>query len=80
MESSSNKTVTIRRRLASLTAILNYAYAELDLDKRNPFRSHDLQSKGNDSLKRGVFTNDNSSQDMARESSQLRQIFSASIG
>ena len=70
----------IRGRLFSLTAMLNYAYAELDLDKRNPFRSHDLQSKGNDSLKRGVFTNDNSSQDMARESSQLRQTFSASIG
>ena len=37
LESSSNKKGTIRRRLASLTAILNYAYAELDLDKRNPF-------------------------------------------
>ena len=70
----------IRGRFSSLTAMLNYAYAELDLDKRNPFRSHDLQSKGNDSLKRGVFTNDNSSRDTTGQSCQLGQIFSASIG
>ena len=37
LEMIGNKTVTIRRRINSLSAILNYAYAELDLDKRNPF-------------------------------------------
>ena len=31
-----NKTATIRRRVNSIAAILNYAYAELDLEKRNP--------------------------------------------
>ena len=37
LEIKGNKTATIRRRINSLSAILNYAYAELDLDKRNPF-------------------------------------------
>ena len=55
---SSNKTGTIRRRLTSLTAIFNYAYAELDLDKRNPFSRMIIKGEGEDSLKRGVFTND----------------------
>ena len=36
LEMKGNKTATIRRRINSLSAILNYAYAELDLDKRNP--------------------------------------------
>jgi integrase len=58
LENSSNKTATIRRRLASLTAIFNYAYAELDLDKRNPFSRMIIKGEGNDSLKRGVFTNE----------------------
>ena len=58
LESSSNKTGTIRRRLASLTAIFNYAYAELDLDKRNPFSRMIIRGEGDDRLKRGVFTND----------------------
>ena len=57
LENSSNKTATIRRRLASLTAIFNYAYAELDLDKKNPFSRMIIKGEGNDSLKRGVFTN-----------------------
>ena len=32
-----NKTATVRRRINSMSAILNYAYSELDVDKRNPF-------------------------------------------
>jgi integrase len=55
---SSNKTGTIRRRLTSLTAIFNYAYAELDLDKRNPFSRMIIKGEGEDSLQRGVFSND----------------------
>ena len=51
-----NKTATIRRRLNSLSAILSYAYAELDLEKRNPFSRLFIQAEGEDSLKRGVFT------------------------
>ncbi len=35
LEISGNKTATIRRRKNSLSTILNYAYAELELDKRN---------------------------------------------
>ena len=58
LEKSNNKTGTIRRRLTSLTAIFNYAYAELDLDKRNPFSRMIIKGEGEDSLKRGVFSND----------------------
>ena len=53
-----NKTATIRRRINSLSAIINYAYAELDLDKRNPFSRMIIKAEGDDSTKRGVFTND----------------------
>ena len=53
-----NKTATIRRRINSLSAILNYAYAELDLDKRNPFSRLIIKAEGEDSHKRGTFTPD----------------------
>ena len=53
-----NKTATIRRRIDSLSAILNYAYSELDLDKRNPFTRLMIQGEGEDKHKRGTFTND----------------------
>ncbi|MFL2774734.1 MAG: DUF6538 domain-containing protein [Paracoccaceae bacterium] len=53
-----NKTATIRRRINSLSAILNYAYAELDLDKRNPFTKLIIRNEGDDVSKRGTFTNE----------------------
>ena len=53
-----NKTTTIRRRINSLSAILNYAYAELDLDKRNPFTRLIIRNEGQDAQKRGTFTNE----------------------
>jgi len=53
-----NKTATIRRRVNSISAILNYAYSELDLDKRNPFTKLFIQNEGADVFKRGTFTND----------------------
>ena len=53
-----NKTATIRRRINSLSAILNYAYAELDLDKRNPFTRLIIRNEGQDASKRGTFTNE----------------------
>ena len=58
LEMRGNKTATIRRRINSLSAILNYAYAELDLDKRNPFSRLIIKGEGDDSFKRGVLTND----------------------
>jgi integrase len=58
LEMSGNKTATIRKRINSLSAILNYAYAELDLDKRNPFSRLFIKGEGEDSHKRGTFTND----------------------
>ena len=51
-----NKTATIRRRINSLSAILNYAYAELDLDKRNPFTRLIIRNEGQDAQSRGTFT------------------------
>ena len=53
-----NKTATIRRRINSLSAILNYAYAELGLDKRNPFNRLIIRNEGYDVTKRGTFTNE----------------------
>ena len=54
LEMRGNKTATIRRRINSLSAILNFAYAELDLDKRNPFSRLIIKAKGEDSHKRGL--------------------------
>ncbi|MDC1521108.1 tyrosine-type recombinase/integrase [Planktomarina temperata] len=53
-----NKTATIRRRINSLSAIINYAYSELDLDKRNPFTKLFIQNEGADVFKRGTFSNE----------------------
>ena len=58
LELKGNKTATIRRRINSLSAILNYAYAELDVDKRNPFSRLFIKGEGQDAHKRGTFTID----------------------
>ena len=58
LQSRGNKTATIRRRLNSLNAIMNYAYAELDLDKRNPFTRLIIRNEGQDASKKGTFTNE----------------------
>ena len=58
LEMKGNKTATVRRRINSLSAIMNYAYSELDLDKRNPFTRLFIRNEGNDVFKRGIFTND----------------------
>jgi integrase len=56
--SQSNKTATIRRRINCISAILNYAYAELDVDKRNPFSRLFIKGEGQDAHKRGTFNLD----------------------
>jgi integrase len=53
-----NKTATIRRRINSLSAILNYSYAELDLEKRTPCTRLIIRNEGDDVSKRGTFTNE----------------------
>src|SRR5210317_694601 len=58
LQQKGNKTATIRRRINSLSAILNYAFAELDLDKRNPFTRLIIKNEGDDVSKRGTFTNE----------------------
>ena len=56
LEIKGNKTATIRRRINSLSAIMNYAYSELDLDKRNPFTRLFTLNEGDNVFKRGTFT------------------------
>ena len=51
-----NKTATIRRRINCISAVLNYAYAELGVDKRNPFSRLFIKGEGQDAYKRGTFT------------------------
>ena len=58
LQMKGNKTATIRRRINSLSAIINYAYSELDLDKRNPFTRLFIQNEGADVFKRGTFNNE----------------------
>ena len=54
--SQGNKTAIIRRRINCISAILNYAYAELDVVKRNPFSRLFIKGEGHDAHKRGTFT------------------------
>ena len=56
--SQGNKTATIRRRINCIAAILNYAYAELDVDKRIPLSRLFIEGEGQDTHKRGTFTLD----------------------
>ena len=58
LHNQGNKTATIRRRINCISAILNYAYAELDVDKRNPFSRMFIRGEGQDAHKRGTFTLD----------------------
>jgi len=51
-----NKSATVRRRVQSLHAILEFGFHELDDSKRNPFARLKIQREGSDSTKRGVFT------------------------
>lgn len=67
--SKGNKTGTVRRRLQALHAVVEFGYRELDLDKRNPFARLTIPSEGKDSLKRGVFTDE-----------QLQQIYEEALG
>ncbi len=46
------RTTSIRRRLNCLSAIFNYAYAEYEIDGRNPFTRVLIAKEGADSVKR----------------------------
>jgi integrase len=56
LELKGNKTTTIRRCINSLSAILNYAYSDLDLDNRNPFTRLFIRNEGHDVFKRGTLS------------------------
>ena len=56
IQSSGNKTATVRRRFNTISAIFNYAYQELEIDKRNPFSKMAIVGEGLDAAKRGTFT------------------------
>ena len=51
-----NKTATIWRRINSLSATLNCGYTGFYLNKRNPFSRFIIKAEGEDSHKRGTFT------------------------
>lgn len=63
-----NKTATVRRRIQSIRALLEFGYRELDDRKRNPFSRLSIAGEGNDALKRGIFTEN-----------QLRLVYSRSF-
>ena len=50
------KTSTLRKRISSLATVFSYSYAELDIDKRNPFSRVIIPREGYDVSKRGTFT------------------------
>ena len=56
LQSVGNKTTTIRRRFNTINAILNFAYQELEIDRRNPFAKMTIAGEGLDAAKRGTFT------------------------
>ena len=56
MTDAGNKTATIRRRFATISSIFNYAYQELELDKRNPFSRVHIAGEGKDVSQRGTFS------------------------
>ena len=56
LASKGNKTSTIRRYFNTVNAIFNYAYQELEIDKRNPFSKMTIVGEGLDAAKRGTFT------------------------
>ncbi|MBR9652801.1 hypothetical protein [Thalassovita aquimarina] len=55
LSSRGNSTGTIRRRVDSVSAVVNYGFAELDIDKRNPFSRLVIKAEGMDRKKRGTF-------------------------
>lgn len=56
LQHKGNSTGTIRRRIGPLSALLNYGFAELDIDKRNPFTRLPFKGEGADRKQRGTFT------------------------
>lgn len=56
LRSSGSSTGTVRRRINSISAVFNYAFAELDIEKRNPFSRVLIAGEGTDAQKRGTFT------------------------
>lgn len=52
------KTTSVRRRLNCLTALFNYAYKELEIDRRNPFSGVLIPEEGKDRQQRIPFTCD----------------------
>lgn len=69
LAASGAKSGTIRRRLNSIKALMEYAYLEDGIEKRNPFARLQIPGEGSDRTKRGTFTSD-----------QLRQAYETALG
>lgn len=58
LRNKGNKSATVRRRIQSLHAVIEFGYLELDETKRNPFTRLPIPGEGLDRVRRGVFSND----------------------
>ena len=56
MQSRGYKTGTIRRRLNAIRAVMEHAYIEADVQRRNPFSRLTIPSEGADAKKRDTFS------------------------
>lgn len=62
------KTGTLRRRLNTVKAVFEHAYAEDEVNRRNPFARLSIAGEGTDAKKRGTFTQE-----------QLQQAYSEAL-
>ncbi len=51
-----NRTATVRRRLNSIHAVVEYGLMETDVQQRNPFSRMIIKDEGSDVSRRGTFT------------------------
>lgn len=58
LKAKGSATGTMRRRIGTLSAIINYGYAEHEIERRNPFSRLMIEGEGDDVQKRGTFSID----------------------
>jgi integrase len=69
LEGNGAKSLTIRRRIGTIRAIFEHAYIEQEIEKRNPFSRLTIPGEGQDTKKRGTFTED-----------QLKEVYRIALG
>jgi hypothetical protein len=61
--------------LVCVGAVINYAYQELEVERRNPFSKKIIVGEGRDASKRGTFTPEQLIEGMNRLSPQMYTFF-----